>query len=110
MLSFILTLHRMAKGILRSWKSDYFRSTLLLALLILASGTVFYRSSEGWSWIDSAYFCVMTATTVGYGDLAPTTPASRLFTIFYATTGIGVFVALVSQLAAALIKSPKKDD
>jgi voltage-gated potassium channel len=64
----------------------------LTALIII--GTVMYRHLEGWTWIQSFYFCVVTIATVGYGDLYPTTEASRLFTAFYIL--IGAAIALFS--------------
>lgn len=41
--------------------------------------------------IDSIYFSVATMSTVGYGDLSPTSPGSRLFTLFMIYGGI-IFV------------------
>ncbi len=107
MFSFGLTFARLLKGIALSWKNPDFIATLLLAAIILMSGASFYHSVEGWSWIDSFYFSVMTAATIGFGDLSPTTPMSRVFTIFYAVISVGVFVALMAQIATSLIKSPK---
>jgi hypothetical protein len=72
--------------------------------MILLSGTLFYSSVEGWSLLDSVYFCFMTLTTVGYGDLYPTTNFSKVFTMFYTVIGIGVFVALVTQIAQVQIE------
>jgi hypothetical protein len=46
----------------------------------------------------------MTLTTIGYGDLHPTSDLSKIFTSFYAIVGIGVFVALITQLAQAQIE------
>ncbi len=108
MLSFFLTFARLFKGIYRSWQDPVFRSTLLLASLIYLSGTIFYHTVEGWSWLDSAYFSVMLATTIGLGDLAPTSAASKLFTMGYALTSIGIFVALITQLASSLIAPRQK--
>jgi Na+/H+-dicarboxylate symporter len=31
---------------------------------------------------------VITLTTIGYGDLAPTTPMTKLITIFYGINGV----------------------
>jgi voltage-gated potassium channel len=38
---------------------------------------------EGWSWIDSFYFVVVSLTVIGYGDFAPTTPNTKLITILH---------------------------
>jgi voltage-gated potassium channel len=43
-------------------------------------------------------------TTVGYGDLHPTTDSTRLFTIVYILLGVGVLVALLASVAQAYIK------
>lgn len=110
MLPFSLTFAHVARGIWRSWHNPYFRATVLLAFIILLSGTLFYRSVEGWSWVDAIYFSVMTAATIGFGDLAPTTTASKVFTIFYAIGSVGVFVALATQIANALIYPPENKE
>jgi hypothetical protein len=53
------------------------------ALGILALGIVVYRILEDRSWVDSFYICTVAVTTVGFGDLTPSTDASKLFTVFY---------------------------
>jgi voltage-gated potassium channel len=62
-------------------------------LTLIAAGTVVYRYLEGWSWIDSFYFTVCTVTTVGYGDLIPSSEISRLFTALYALAGVSLALA-----------------
>ncbi|KAB1215112.1 Two-pore potassium channel 1 [Morella rubra] len=37
--------------------------------------------------IDAAYFCVVTMTTLGYGDIVPDTVLTKLITCAYAVTG-----------------------
>ena len=81
MIQFFLTLHRLARGITGAWRRDpQFRSLTFLVVLTLLSGTLFYRAVEGWSTVDASYFSVTTLTTVGLGDLAPTTTFGKLFT------------------------------
>jgi len=108
MLSFALNVLRLLKAIVRSWSSPDFRAGIGLAFLILLSGTVFYRSVEGWSWTDALYFSVTTISTVGLGDLSPRTDFGKLFTVVYIFVGVGVFVALFTQFARALIKGEEK--
>ena len=58
-----------------------------------------YWTAEDWTLIQSLYFSVVTLTTVGYGDLTPTSDFSRIFTIIYIFIGLGVLVAFVSSIA-----------
>ena len=67
------------------------------------SGTIFYWRVEDWTIVQSLYFCIVTLTTVGFGDLAPTSSGAQIFTIFYILTGIGVFVALLASVAQQYI-------
>jgi voltage-gated potassium channel Kch len=103
MLSFALTVLRLIKAVVRSWRVPTFRATLALAVFILLSGTIFYHGVEGWSWIDALYFSATTVSTVGLGDLSPQTEIGKLFTVIYMFVGIGVFVALFTQFARALL-------
>jgi hypothetical protein len=72
---------------------------LEFAALILISGTFFYHGIERWSWLDSFYFSVTTLTTVGYGDLHPSTDLSKIFTIIYIFIGLGAILGFINALA-----------
>ena len=106
MLSLLLLIRRILSLIFinkRLWDEDKeFNALVVIFLAILISGTAFFTLVEKWSIIDSMYFCVMTISTIGYGDFAPTTTLSKLFTIVIALLGIGLFVAIVTKLAQAL--------
>jgi carbon starvation protein CstA len=64
------------------------RPIFIYGLLMITSGAFLYHWLEGWTWIDSFYFVVVTLTTIGYGDFAPTTPLTKLITIFYVLNGV----------------------
>lgn len=96
---FITVLLRFVRSVRASAKDPEFQALLFLVAITLASGTVFYWRVEEWSVLDSLYFSVVTLTTIGYGDLAPSTAASKVFTIFYAFIGIGLIVGFVNAIA-----------
>jgi hypothetical protein len=75
-----------------------YRSLLITANVVLVLGAVAYHYLEGWSWIDSLYFCVITLTTIGYGDLAPKTDAGKIFTMFYIVVGLGIILSFIQTV------------
>jgi voltage-gated potassium channel len=74
------------------------RPAIFWALGTLLAGTLVYHWLEGWSYLDSLYFCVVSLATVGYGDYTPSTPIAKLFTIFYIINGIAILLALFDRI------------
>jgi voltage-gated potassium channel len=73
---------------------------LQLFLLIaptIAVGTVFFHFVEGWSWIDSYFFSVVTLSTVGYGSLVPATAAGKIGATVFIFFGLGIFAYVIQQ-------------
>ena len=104
MFSFFVTVLKFLEAIRRAAGDKGFRAAAFMTLVLLLIGTFFYSHAEDWSLLDSFYFCVMTMTTIGYGDLTPTTALSKVFTIIYAFISIGIFVSLAARLASALFR------
>jgi hypothetical protein len=74
---------------------------LSLAIAVAALGQIVGKK-EGWSSFDSFYWCFITATTVGYGDLRPTKRSSRIIAIVIALAGFiltGILVAVAVHSA-----------
>jgi Na+/H+-dicarboxylate symporter len=62
---------------------------------MIVIGAALYHWLEGWSWLDSIYFVVITLTIIGYGDFSPTTPLTKLITIFYGLNGVILLLMLL---------------
>jgi voltage-gated potassium channel len=87
------------KGIRAVFQDRQFKGLLFLVFLILLIGTIFYSHFEQWSLLNAVYFCVITLTTVGYGDYIPHNDIGKIFTIFYVIVGIGIFLGFVNLVA-----------
>jgi voltage-gated potassium channel len=99
MIWFFATLLRLAHGVLSAWRSDpKFRTLVVLVLITLLSGTIFYSWVEGWSVVDALLFSVTTLTTVSYGNLVPTTTISKLFTVIYIFAGISIILGFIDTV------------
>lgn len=94
-------LARLAGAVRTAWADEAFRGAAVGLLLLMATATVFYTSQEHWSVVEAVYFAVCTGLTIGYGDLHPSTTASKLFTVVYALLTVGLFVSLAAMLADA---------
>ncbi len=81
------------KTIISFLKDEDYREILITTLIVLLIGTVVYHHLEGWGWLDSFYFSVITLTTIGYGDFSPVTAAGKIFTIFYIVIGLGMVLS-----------------
>ncbi|TFF27294.1 potassium channel protein [Jiella endophytica] len=56
--------------------------------------------------VDFVYYYIVTATTVGYGDLSPQTGAGRLVSAFIVLPGaIAIFTAVLGKLLSAVSNS-----
>ena len=71
--------------------------SLGLLAAYFAAGMKFMMLNEGWAAEDAFYFWAMTVSTVGYGDLAPTTPKTQAFVSVYAIVGLVLVWSIVSD-------------
>ncbi|MGI9400462.1 MAG: potassium channel family protein [Rhizobiaceae bacterium] len=84
---------------------------IVITCVIVALGYVIGRY-EGWSIWDSIYHAFVAATTVGYGDLRPTTKLTKFLAVLLAFIGIiyaGLIVAIsvhAAQVAFIQIEGP----
>lgn len=56
------------------------------------------------NYISAFYWTITTLTSVGYGDIVPTTNAQRLYSIMVQITGIAVFGYLIANVVTIVTK------
>ncbi len=99
MLPLLLTMRALARAVRGVMQDPETKALPVVAAALVLSGTLFYSRTEHWSLVESLYFSIVTLTTIGYGDLHPTTDGTRIFTVVYILVGLGVFVALLAAVA-----------
>jgi voltage-gated potassium channel len=57
------------------------------------------------TWGDAVYYVIVTVATVGYGDVTPTSPVARWFSLSVILFGTGAFTIAVGALVGPAIES-----
>ena len=57
---------------------------------------------------DGLWLAFTTAATVGYGDIVPTTTASRIFSVFVVLLGFGILSLVTAAIAAAWVETEER--
>jgi voltage-gated potassium channel len=88
-------------------------STLYLVALafivLLMCGVGFWWLEPGTpSLSDGLWLAFTTAATVGYGDVVPTTPASKIFAVFVVLLGFGVLTMVTAAIATSWIETEER--
>ena len=77
-------------------------SLLLLTFLgSITTASVLYTLSEGTSFLDSVYWSLVTATTLGYGDFAPHSVFGKVLTTCLITFTVFVMLPTITANVAA---------
>lgn len=69
----------------------------------VVGGSVTLHFLEGWSYYDCIYFCIVTTTTTGYGDITPRRAISKLYVVYYVVFSVGLVASLVAYLVGLLL-------
>ena len=60
------------------------------------------------TWTDSIYYTFVTYSTLGYGDILPTTPDARLFVVSMIVVGLGSFITAITMVVGPMIERRMK--
>ena len=96
---------RLPHTVIRLWGTRQFRGLAGVTAGTLLFGTLLFWRVEGWSVLDSFYFCALTFATVGGGDMAPDTLVGKVFATLIALAGTGILFGFIY----VVVKSAMKD-
>ncbi|MBU2939634.1 potassium channel protein [Lacinutrix sp. C3R15] len=77
----------MINNFVKFFRSRIYTAVTLLVLLLFI-GVLGFKYVSQYSWIDALYMTVITITTVGFGEVYPLDPASKIFTMLLILTSI----------------------
>ena len=85
--------------------SSIIRQGICLLIIYVCVGVAIYSFNrdrfsgiETHPVIDALYFCIVTMCTIGYGDIAPLTPVTKVFACVFVLVGFGFIDILLSGL------------
>ena len=84
--------------------------SVALALGILGLGGLgfWWLDPQVLTLADGLWMAFTTAATVGYGDVVPSTPASRVFAVIVVLIGLAVLSLVTASVAAMFVESEER--
>ncbi|KAL9239789.1 hypothetical protein vseg_014076 [Gypsophila vaccaria] len=81
----------------------------LLTVYLVLGVSVYYLNRDKFSGVethpvvDGLYFCIVTMCTIGYGDITPLTPSTKLFSCAFVLVGFGFIDILLSGVLSYVL-------
>ncbi|HMB99888.1 MAG TPA: potassium channel protein [Flavobacteriaceae bacterium] len=85
--------------IIKLFRSRIYTAITLLLILLL-TGVLGFKIMSNYTWIDAIYMTVITITTVGFSEVNPLDPVSKIFTIFLILTSVvivGYAITIITE-------------
>ena len=84
-------------------------ASVTVAVTVLAAVLIHFTDRQNFPNIgDSLWWAIQTVTTVGYGDLVPTSAAGRLVAALVMLVGIGFLTVITAAITSTFIETARK--
>jgi len=80
---------------------NYIKQSVIAVIMLLGYftfGMIFYSKTLHISYFHALYFCVVTVTTIGYGEISPDTDVTKLLTAVIIFAGLATFTIGITFL------------
>ncbi len=104
----IAFLYRPLRKAKRFLNTNGFKYVVFVTVIMIGAGGVLIHFAEGMSYGDGLWWAFVTATTVGYGDISPTTLYGRIIATVLMLLGIGLIGTVTSTLTSYFLKIQDK--
>ncbi len=87
------------------------RKACFAILIYLSIGTIAFKGvfpEPSWSVLDAVYFSSVCLSTIGYGDLVPSTTGGKLFAAIFGMSGILLWSSAIVSVGTRLVQSETK--
>jgi potassium channel subfamily K len=64
----------------------------------------FEKEYQKWNYFDGVYFCFVTLTTIGYGDVTPISNGGKSFFVFWSLLALPTMTVLISNAGDTVVK------
>lgn len=83
---------------------------IIICIIVLVTASIMYSIAEGESLGESFWWALVTASTVGYGDVAPKTIVGRIAAASLMIVGIGFIGTLTSTITNYFTQNSKSEE
>eukprot|EP00814_Leptocylindrus_danicus_P004507 CAMPEP_0116008346 /NCGR_PEP_ID=MMETSP0321-20121206/2812_1 /TAXON_ID=163516 /ORGANISM="Leptocylindrus danicus var. danicus, Strain B650" /LENGTH=282 /DNA_ID=CAMNT_0003477159 /DNA_START=70 /DNA_END=918 /DNA_ORIENTATION=- len=77
----------------------------LVPFVMLTLGAYYQKGDEDWTLVDALYFGVVTATTIGYGDMTTSSSAGKVLGLLFIPVTVAAMTVFLSSIADRIAKS-----